>query len=770
MPPHPAESPLSSSPPGAPSAAPAARSAPALADGVQLLGEMQGSGYREPPALVRRADGQVLQLTPLLYRVLASIDGKRDATGIAEAVSVAEGRKVGAGDVQKLIDAHLLPLGLLRLADGSQPGVKKADPLLRMRFRIAVTSPEATRRLTRPFRVLFSPFVAIPGLAAFAAVCWWVLMVKGLASATHEAFAQPALLLLVFAVTLASAGFHEFGHAAAAARAGAAPGAMGAGLYLVWPAFYTDVTDSYRLNRRGRLLTDLGGLYFNAIVAVAMVGIWWATGFDAILLIVATQLIMMVRQLIPIVRFDGYHVLADATGVPDLFQRIGPTLRSLLPWRWNDPEARMLKPGARAVITAWVLLVVPLLILMAVALVLAFPRLLGTAWHGVQEQAAMLGQGAASGDVAAAGAHLLGIVAIAIPMAGVIYILIRLVRQLVRSAWQRTAGRPVRRTVAIAALLALLAAVALAWWPDAHRYRPVQPYESGTLASAITPLASFGAQTPVIQEGQQGSTVAVVPGGAALPGPEEPLLAVVLVPRDSAEPSWVFPFSKPEAASAGDTQALAVAMEDGSVVYDVAFALVWADDNLVDTTNEAYAFASCTGCAAVAVSFQVVLIVGEADVVVPQNLSAAVNYQCIECVAFALASQLVVTLDGPPDAATMAALEELWKEIAAYAQSIPGRPLSELADALSRYKVEILKILQGDARTETPSPVEQTPSTGPSPDATPSSPPQPDVESTPVPQPGDEAPDPAPTTAPSTAPTPATEPAPSPSTTAPAGQ
>lgn len=765
MPPHSADPPVASPTPGAqPETAPA-RAAPARADGVELIGEMQGSGYREPPALVRRADGQVLQLTPLLYRVLESIDGERDAARIAEAVSIAEGRNIDAGDVQKLVDAHLLPLGLLRLADGSQPDVKKTDPLLRMRFRIAVTSPQATRRLTRPFRLLFSPFIVVPVLAAFVAACWWVLMVKGLASATHEAFERPALLLLVFAVTLASAGFHEFGHAAAAARAGAAPGAMGAGLYLVWPAFYTDVTDSYRLNRRGRLLTDLGGLYFNTIVAVVMVGIWWITGFDAILLVVATQLVMMVRQLIPIVRFDGYHVLADATGVPDLFQRIGPTLRGLLPWRWNDPAVKVLKPGARAIIMAWVLLVVPLLFVLVVTLVLAFPRIVGTAWHGVQQQAAMLAQAASTGDIAAAGAHLLGIVAIAIPTAGMVYILVRLVRQAFRTVWRRTAGRPVRRTVAVAALLAILAAIAFAWWPDAHRYRPVQPYEAGTLASAVT---SFVPQSTPFQEGQQGSTVAVVPGGAELPGPEEPLLAVVLVPRDSAEPSWVFPFSKPEAASGEDTQALAVAMADGSVVYDVAFALVWADEGTVDTTNEAYAFASCTGCAAVAVSFQVVLIVGEADVVVPQNLSAAVNYQCIECVAFALASQLVVTLDGPPDAQTMAALEALWKEIAEYAASIPGRPLSELAETLNRFKLEILEILEGHISADTPGTVEPTPATKPSPSATPSGSPQPDVEGTPVPQPGDGEQAPGPI-APSPPPTPATTPAPSPSATAPAG-
>ena len=46
---------------------------------------------------------------------------------------------------------------------------------------------------------------------------------------------------------------------------------MGFGFYLFWPAFYTDVTDSYRLGRGGRVRTDLGGLYFNALVVLAVV-------------------------------------------------------------------------------------------------------------------------------------------------------------------------------------------------------------------------------------------------------------------------------------------------------------------------------------------------------------------------------------------------------------------------------------------------------------------------------------------------------------------
>ena len=163
--------------------------------------------------------------------------------------------------------------------------------MLGLRFRYAVTDPDRTRRLTDPFRFLFRPWMAVPMLAAFAVVCWWVFFRKGLASAAYDAFERPGLLILVFAVTIASAGFHEFGHAAAARYGGATPGVMGFGVYLVWPAFYTDVTDSYRLGRGGRVRTDLGGLYFNAIVAVAIAGLWWWLRYDALLLVVATQII-----------------------------------------------------------------------------------------------------------------------------------------------------------------------------------------------------------------------------------------------------------------------------------------------------------------------------------------------------------------------------------------------------------------------------------------------------------------------------------------------
>lgn len=704
---------------------------PARADGVQLIGQSQGSGYREPPSLVRRGDGQTLQLTPLLFAVLEAVDGSRTVEDIAEHASAASGRLISADNVRTLMDSQLLPLGLLRLADGSQPEVRKADPLLGMRFRYTVTDPERTRRITAPFAVLFHPLIVVAVTAAFLASCWWVLMVKGLGSATHEAFDNPLLLLLILAVTILSAGFHEFGHAAAARKGGATPGAMGTGLYLIWPAFFTDVTDSYRLGRGGRLRTDLGGLYFNAIVAVAIMALWWATGFDALLLVVVTQILQMVRQLLPLVRFDGYHILADATGVPDLFQRIKPVLLGLLPWRWGRPENKVLKPWARAVVTLWVLVTVPLLIFSLAMMVVSLPRLLATAWASAAKQQAMLSQSLSDGDLAGAAVRTLAIAAVALPTVGMLYILFRLLRQLVTGLWQKTRGKFVQRTAAMCAVAALLAGLAWAWWPDDGTYRPVQPYERGTLADATASVLPTAGTA--LREGASGRTVALWPEGAATPTRENPQLAMVLVPAQgsaagspagspavspagsgsSAAPSWVFPFDRPAAPREGGNQALAVNTSDGSVTYSVAFALVWAEDGEpVDTRNEAYAFASCTGCAAVAVGFQVVLVVGQTDVIVPENLSAAANYNCFECLTYALASQLVLTLDGPLTDQGMASLQALWTEIAEYGRNIRNVPLSEIQGRLAAYKEQITAIIKADpGATKSPS-SGTSPSTG----------------------------------------------------------
>src|SRR3954471_7828346 len=675
---------------------------PALVSGTQLLGVQPGSGYVTPPQLVRRADGQILHVTPLLYAVLEAVDGERSIDRIARLVSATADRELHPDDIEMLVEEKLRPLGLVLGRDGTHPPLQRANPLLALRARFVVSKPEVTRRVTAPFAVLFNPVLVVLATVAFALVSFWVLFEKGLASAAYDAFRRPGLLLSVFAITVVSAGFHEFGHAAALRRGGGTPGAMGAGLYLIYPAFYTDVTDSYRLGRAARIRTDLGGLYFNALVALAMFGLWVASRWDGLLLVIAAQILQMVRQLPPLVRFDGYHLLADITGVPDLFHRIGPTLRSFLPGRWRRPEARELKLWARVVVTIWTLIVVPVLLLSMVLSIVALPRFIGTPIHSVAVQWHQLVQQQHAGHVAGVGVKVLAIAALVVPVGGILYLLARMARSYGMRVWRGPRGKPGRGVLAGVLTAAMLSGLAYAWFPRQGVYRPIQPDEGGRLqdlagASAFHALLPASAGDPAsLRVGEQRSARTIWPAGVTLPTAEHPAVALVLTPKDSSSdlPTWVFPFNRPAPPRPGDNQAMSIVTQDGGTAYHVAFALVWAHGDTVGNTNSAYAFASCLKCVAVAIAFQVVVVVGDAHIVTPENIAAAVNYNCISCVTAALAVQLVLQVPDKLSDQAMAELTKLWAQIMRWSQHLEALTFDQIRAQIQAFEADIIAIVK----------------------------------------------------------------------------
>ena len=332
---------------------------PRLADGVELLGEYQDSGYRQPPSLVRRPDGQVIQMSPLLYRVTCQIDGIRDPAAIAALVSEDLGRSLSADQVRYLLTAKLLPLGIV---SGNRTGAPpKANPLLALRARGTLLPERAANAAGTVLRPLFRLPMVIAVVGCVLAVDYWLFAVHGLGGGIQQALRDPVVLLIVLGLTVVSAAFHECGHATGCRYGGARPGVVGVGIYLIWPSFFTNVTDSYRLSRAGRLRTDLGGLYFNLIFMLALAGLYAATSAEVLLLVIAITHLEMLEQLLPFVRFDGYFILSDLAGVPDLFARVVPLLRSVVSRGPRDPRVTGLRRHARIVVTGWVLCVLPLL-------------------------------------------------------------------------------------------------------------------------------------------------------------------------------------------------------------------------------------------------------------------------------------------------------------------------------------------------------------------------------------------------------------------------
>ena len=439
---------------------------PRLAPGVESLGEYQGSGLAVATYLARHPSGQVVQLSRLLHLALSGIDGRRTVAEIAERVTAVFGRTVSVGNIEYLMANKLAPLGLLEGGEPARAGsgaARQSSGLLALKLRRTLIPEAGVQFLARLFRPLFSPFVVVVVLAGLIASDTWLFRSGQVAPASEYVVSHPVSVLVLLGLTLLSTLFHECGHAAACRYGGVRPGVIGMGFYVMWPAFFTDVTDAYRLGRAGRVRTDLGGVYFNAIFVLALTAAYRTTGFAVLAGAVVLTHAEIVQQLVPSLRFDGYFILADLIGVPDLFLRIGPTLRGLIPGQPKDARVQELKRPARLIITAWVMLIVPMLGTELILVVLNGPALVRTLARSLSAggQAAVAQFGRA--EIAAGLVTVISTVLLVLPMAGLAYILCRVSRSTFRRAVLATRGHPALRSLAAAGILVAAAGLTVHW-------------------------------------------------------------------------------------------------------------------------------------------------------------------------------------------------------------------------------------------------------------------------------------------------------------------
>ena len=200
-----------------------------------------------------------------------------------------------------------------------------------------------------------------------------------------EVTLSAGLMLVVLAIVVVSAGFHELGHAAALHYAGGRTKGMGAGLYIVYPAFFTDVSDNYRQPRWSRVRTDLGGFYFNLIFGLVILGAYLLSGHEFLLLMMLMINLEIIHQLLPFLRLDGYWALADITGVPDFFSQMGDFARSIVPIQaWKGRKMAPLKWWGKLVFGIYMLITIPLLGALLLLMLKSVPRVLVTAMPQIQ--------------------------------------------------------------------------------------------------------------------------------------------------------------------------------------------------------------------------------------------------------------------------------------------------------------------------------------------------------------------------------------------------
>ena len=142
---------------------------------------------------------------------------------------------------------------------------------------------------------------------------------------------QGLLLFLVALVFVKIA--HEFGHAFTAKKYGCKVPVMGVAFLVLWPMFYTDTNESWKLKLRSqRLNIARAGVVVELIIA-SFATLAWSFLPSGVLrdmtfvMATVTWISSLTINASPFMRFDGYYLLSDYWNIPNLHERSGKLAR-----------------------------------------------------------------------------------------------------------------------------------------------------------------------------------------------------------------------------------------------------------------------------------------------------------------------------------------------------------------------------------------------------------------------------------------------------------
>lgn len=290
--------------------------------------------------LHNEASGRFHRVNERAYEVVGRLDGELTVDGLWRELIKQQ------GDDAPSQDDVLRVLGQLAEADLLQ--AEHMPDLRRQVERSQAREQAQARGRVHPlsFRVkLFDPSPWLPRLGGLSRLVFnrvslwlwlaliatgaWVAAQQGpeLMAHARSSLSQPRVLLMMWLIYPLLKALHEFGHALALRRWGCATHEVGLTFLLLMPLPHVDATSSLRLpDRWARATIAAAGIMVELGAAAVAVLVWSAVqpGLlrDAALVVLTLGGVStLVFNGNPLMRYDGYHVLCDALGLPNLAGR-----------------------------------------------------------------------------------------------------------------------------------------------------------------------------------------------------------------------------------------------------------------------------------------------------------------------------------------------------------------------------------------------------------------------------------------------------------------
>ncbi|MGC2856222.1 HlyD family efflux transporter periplasmic adaptor subunit [Novispirillum sp. DQ9] len=298
--------------------------------------------------------------------------GRGDPATVAAEVAAATPLAVAPADVEELarfLAGHDLiqvagPQAVARLVDrAAARRLHWAAWLLKnyLFLRLPLVRPDRALQALLPWvGWLFSPaFLAATVLAGLAGLLLVARQWDAFLATFPHFFSPQGALLFGVALGLSKV-LHELGHAVTARRHGCRVPTMGVAFLVMWPVLYTDTGEAWKLaSRRARMEIGAAGMAAELVLA-AWATLAWSFLPDGPLrsavfvLASSTWLVTLAVNLNPLMRFDGYYLLADGLGVANLQARAFALAR----WRLREalfglcepPPEKVPEPRARVLL------------------------------------------------------------------------------------------------------------------------------------------------------------------------------------------------------------------------------------------------------------------------------------------------------------------------------------------------------------------------------------------------------------------------------------
>ena len=124
--------------------------------------------------------------------------------------------------------------------------------------------------------------------------------------------------------------WHELGHIVAAKKYKLIIKEIGIGVYSIFPVLYVDLNNIWSLPKEKRVIINLGGIYFQSIFGLVLILFFRIWNYELFLDLFLLNFSILIINLIPILKFDGYWLVSDSFEILNLSRKSNEVVKSIL--------------------------------------------------------------------------------------------------------------------------------------------------------------------------------------------------------------------------------------------------------------------------------------------------------------------------------------------------------------------------------------------------------------------------------------------------------